>query len=151
MADFDKGLAFTLRWEGGFTDDPDDPGGRTNHGITQKVYREWKGDPDADVERITMQEVGAIYRSNYWNALCDGVPDPLATVLFDTAVNCGVGRTRRWLLDAPGGTGTVNAAKYVMLTRRSHYEALAVSNPRMTKYLHGWMNRVDALKEEVGL
>lgn len=39
---FEPALAFVLRWEGGFVDNPADPGGRTNKGITQKVYDAWR-------------------------------------------------------------------------------------------------------------
>ena len=39
---FDASLPFVLRWEGGFVDHPSDPGGRTNKGVTQAVYDEWR-------------------------------------------------------------------------------------------------------------
>ena len=42
---FDACLAFTLREEGGYVDDPADPGGATNMGITLATYRQWSDDP----------------------------------------------------------------------------------------------------------
>jgi lysozyme family protein len=41
-AAFEAALPFVLRWEGGFVDHPNDPGGRTNQGVTQKVYDDWR-------------------------------------------------------------------------------------------------------------
>lgn len=152
MGDFSRALKFALRWEGGFVEDPDDPGGRTNKGITQAVYRDWKDDPTADVATITDEEVAAIYKSNYWAPLCLDLADPLALVVFDSAVNCGVNRTRGWLLKADATKlGTDMAARYVLTVRKTHYETLATSKPRMVKFLHGWLNRLTALAEEAGL
>lgn len=152
MADYERALQFVLRWEGGFVDDPDDPGGRTNRGITQAVYRDWKDDPTADVATITMQEVSTIYRDNYWAPLCLDLADPLALVVFDSAVNCGVARTRGWLHKSDVATrGTDGAARYVLMQRQLHYENLAETRPRMAKFLHGWMNRLEALRDEAGL
>lgn len=152
MADYQRALHFVLRWEGGFSDDPDDPGGRTNRGITQQVYRDYLHDPEADVAAITADEVGAIYKSQYWAPLCLDLADPLALVVFDSAVNCGVGRTRSWLLKSRVAlAGTDSAARFVLTVRRLHYENLVVESPKMVKYLHGWMNRLEALRDEAGL
>ncbi|MBV8336397.1 MAG: hypothetical protein JO358_13330 [Alphaproteobacteria bacterium] len=73
MADiFDICLAFTLREEGGYVDDPADPGGATNMGITLATYREWSDDPDLgafQVKDLTLKTARAIYRALYWNPL----------------------------------------------------------------------------------
>ncbi len=39
---FEESLPFIMRWEGGYVDHPDDPGGRTNKGVTQKTYDAWR-------------------------------------------------------------------------------------------------------------
>src|SRR6266478_3527903 len=87
-------LAFTLKWEGGFVDNPFDPGGATNMGITQAVYDAWRlanGHPTQSVEFISISEVQAIYRQLYWDkALCSLFASPLDAVQFDSAVNFGV-------------------------------------------------------------
>ena len=60
-------LPFVLRWEGGFVDHPADPGGRTNKGVTQKVYnasRARLGLAPQDVKNITDAEVHAIYEAD---------------------------------------------------------------------------------------
>ncbi len=92
-ATFERGMEFVLRWEGGFVDYQDNPGGRTNKGITQNTYSKWranKGLPAEDVLNITDQEVHAIYLEDYWKAVVQNwYPDNLAIALFDSAVNMG--------------------------------------------------------------
>ena len=90
---FGASLPFILRWEGGFVDDPDDRGGRTNKGVTQNVYHAWRADQglaQQDVQQINDQEVGAIYFQGYWlPAKCDVLRSKLDLAAFDTAVNMG--------------------------------------------------------------
>src|SRR5438045_2687647 len=65
---FDACLAFTLREEGGYVDDPADPGGATNMGITLVTYRQWSENPNlgsAQVQDMTARTARAIYRSLY--------------------------------------------------------------------------------------
>jgi len=66
MADaFDTCLAFTLRAEGGYVDDPADPGGATNMGITLATFRQWSDDAElgpAQVQDMTERTARAIYR-----------------------------------------------------------------------------------------
>jgi lysozyme family protein len=68
-AAFEASLPFVLRWEGGFVDHPNDPGGRTNKGVTQRVYDAWRkrqGLPVRDVKRLDDTELHRIYESGYW-------------------------------------------------------------------------------------
>src|SRR5260370_12356466 len=110
MADmFDACLAFTLRAEGGYVDDPADPGGATNMGITLATYREWSGDPafgPTQVEDMTERTARAIYRSLYWNPLrADALAIGLDLSVFDIGVNAGIWRSPRLLQRALGFTG----------------------------------------------
>src|SRR6187397_3187687 len=97
---FESALPFILRWEGGFVDHPSDPGGRTNKGVTQRVYTSWlarRGLPQSDVKNIFDAEVKAIYETDYWlPPRCNELPTQLDLVQFDTAVNMGVGRAVRF-------------------------------------------------------
>ena len=72
---FDRAMRFVLRWEGGFVNHPNDPGGATNKGVTQNVYHKWLQKHDRsiqDVIHITDEEVHEIYFQNYWKAAkCD--------------------------------------------------------------------------------
>ena len=66
---FKKALAFVLKWEGGFVNDPDDKGGATNKGITQNTYNSYlksKGMRAKSVRYITQAEVEDIYYKQYW-------------------------------------------------------------------------------------
>jgi lysozyme family protein len=105
---FQASLPFVLRWEGGFVDHPKDPGGRTNKGVTQRVYDDWRrrqGLPQRDVKAIEEAEVQQIYESGYWiPPRCDLLGRQLDLVQFDTAVNMGPGRAVR-LLQAAVGAG----------------------------------------------
>src|SRR5712672_966907 len=90
MADaFDTCLAFTLRAEGGYVDDPADPGGVTNMGITLATFRQWSDDAElgsAQVQDMTERAARAIYRSLYWNPLrADALP---IGVDLDAAAKC---------------------------------------------------------------
>lgn len=105
-AAFAQSIPFVLRWEGGFVDHPADPGGRTNKGVTQKVYDRWRarqGLAPRDVKFIDEAEVHAIYETDYWlPPRCDLLSRPLDLVQFDTAVNMGVGRAVRLLQQCVG-------------------------------------------------
>src|SRR5262245_48103899 len=63
-ATFMKALPFVLRWEGGYVNHPNDPGGPTNKGVTQKVYSKWlqrQGRADVDVQSLSDADMAAIY------------------------------------------------------------------------------------------
>jgi len=110
MADlFAECLAFTLAQEGGYVDDPDDPGGATNMGITLATLQEWDRDPalgPANVEAMTRQTAAAIYRALYWNALRgDSLPAGVDLSTFDFGVNAGTCRSAKLLQEALGFTG----------------------------------------------
>lgn len=78
--------------EGGFSDDPHDPGGATMHGITLAEYRIFKGDADltvADLKNISWQDQQTIYLK-YWNAVSgDVLPAGVDVSVFDMGVNAG--------------------------------------------------------------
>lgn len=129
MYDFDKSVDFVFRKEGYYSNDPDDRGGVTKYGISKK------GNPDIDVENLTIERAKEIYRERYWKQTgCDDVPSPLNFIIFDTAVNCGVETAKRFLSQATGH------ADYLFL-RLKHYSEIVKANPVQLKYLRGWVNR----------
>jgi lysozyme family protein len=168
---FEASLPFIMRWEGGYVDHPDDPGGRTNKGVTQKTYDRWRtrqGLPTRHVRLVEDDEVETIYASGYWvPPRCDLLQRQLDLVQFDTAVNMGVGRAVRLLQAALGcdvdgdfGPQTANAASGCELAgtiiaycdeREAFYRRLAERRPRLGVFLKGWLNRLNALRSEVGL
>jgi lysozyme family protein len=164
-------LRFVLRWEGGLVDHPDDPGGRTNRGVTQRVYDGWRarqGLPAQDLKLIGDDEVHTIYASDYWlPSRCDVLKAPLDIVQFDTAVNMGVGRAVRFLqasvgcgVDGAFGPGTERAvsgcdsnavlAAYCQ-RREDFYRGLVDRNTKLAVFMKGWMNRLNALRSEAGV
>ena len=168
---FDTALQFVLRWEGGFVDHPNDRGGGTNKGVTQRVYDSWRhrqNSPVQDVKLITDGEVYAIYLCDYWlPARCDRLTTALSTVQFDTAVNMGAERAVRFLQAAAGchvdgdfGPVTeraiVGCDPYTMIAaychrREAFYIGLARDSPKLAVFLKGWLNRLNALRRDVGL
>ena len=98
---FSRAYARVRVYEGGNVDDPRDPGGRTSRGVTQRVYTAWlhrQGLPHADVWTAPDAHIRAIYEALYWTkAGCDELPAGVDFVVFDGAVNSGVGQSVRWL------------------------------------------------------
>ncbi len=133
---FERIFAFTMKWEGWnkATDDPDDPGGFTKFGLSKKA------NPDLDIASLTLDKAMEIYRDRYWTPIADGIDDNLDMACFDTAVNCGVGRVKGWLMDCLD-------YKDVIRHRRIHYGNIISKNPKLAKYEKGWLNRVAALED----
>jgi len=119
---FPRAYALLRVHEGGYSNHPDDPGGATMKGVTQRTYdahRDRRGLPRKSVAEISNAELEAIYRGQYWNAVkADDLPDGLAYCVFDAAVNSGPGRAARWLqqevgarVDGVVGSETIAAAR----------------------------------------
>lgn len=164
---FEKALSFVLNAEGGYNNDPADSGGATNKGITQAVYNGYrgKGAVFVSVRNITDEEVRSIYHDNYWNTChCEKMSDELAIAVFDTAVNAGCQRAIKILqacldvnTDGVFGEDTLAAiggiadskdfvSKYLS-GRSAFYQRLVQINPGKSKFLQGWLNRVENLRE----
>ena len=97
---FDHCMEMLLRHEGGFSDHPKDPGGRTNLGVTQRVYEAWVGRKvtEQEMKDLTPEDVKPIYRANYWDAVWgDHLPSGVDWSVFDWAVNSGPARATKAL------------------------------------------------------
>lgn len=153
---FDDALAFVLKWEGGYSDNPNDPGGATNLGVTHITLAEWLGRPvtKIDVENLTFDDVRPIYEQRYWlKCRCPELPPGLDLMTFDSAVNCGPTRAVQFLqravraktdgLFGPATLAAVQAAdpKDVIMetaTRRAvHYCRL-----NRDEFTLGWLRRL---------
>lgn len=157
MSAFADALALVLRFEGGYVNDPDDPGGATNKGITQKTYDAFRardGKPKQAVQHISDDEVFRIYQRGYWvESGADGLPAKLGTVVFDTAVNMGVKYARLFTL-ASGYPKTADepaACVNVLKLRENRYDHLCKVNPVLKKFRHGWQVRLETLAHHVGV
>jgi lysozyme family protein len=120
---FPAALAATLKYEGGYSNHPKDPGGATMRGVTQRVYDAWRrtrGLKPRSVNDIYAVEVGTIYRRQYWDAVRgDDLPAGIDAAVFDAAVNSGPVRAAKWLQAALGvsqdghiGVVTMDAARH---------------------------------------
>lgn len=97
---FARALALVLKSEGGWSDNPADPGGATMKGVTLANFRRYvKADAGkADLRRITDAEVADVYRCFYWEAVAGvALPDGIDYAVFDFAVNSGPERAARYL------------------------------------------------------
>lgn len=161
---FEAALAHVLEMEGGWTDDPADPGGPTNLGLTLADLAAWRAVPvDAaraalldELRRLDVAAVRPIYRKRYWDACrADALPPGLALMHFDCAVNQGLARAARFLQGAVGasvdgeiGQLTLAAAATAdqasalatyAAQRRAHYRGL----PTFGRFGRGWLARVE--------
>ena len=161
MANLTQALPWVLQHEGGWSDDPVDPGGATNFGITLKVARRHGIATVDDLRQITDEKVAEIYRADYWRF--DGVDDQaVATKLFDMVVNLGPRIGVKLLqeslndigasLDVDGFYGTatemaLNATRPDRLLDllcqacAERYQHLVNGTPALGKFLHGWLVR----------
>lgn len=146
---FMRAMKFVAKWEGFYSDDKVDPGGKTKFGISDAgdgsidglVDVDRDGDGDVKVEELTWEQALQIYWKSYWLASgCDKLDLPLAVSVFDAAVNCGVGRATRW---ADRATDPVT----VILRRRQFYNSLIDKNPALKKFYNGWINRTNDLRK----
>lgn len=97
---FTRALARDLVYEGGYVNNPKDPGGATNKGITQATYNSWlerTNRPQAAVSKISDEDVAAIYKTDYWDRIYgDELPSGIDFCVFDAAVNSGVATAVSW-------------------------------------------------------
>jgi lysozyme family protein len=104
--DFARALPRILVYEGGKVDNPKDPGGRTNQGVTQATYNAWRRErnlPGQDVYLMAPAERDTIYKTHYWDVILgDQLPVGLDLCVFDAAVNSGPGHAGVWLQQALG-------------------------------------------------
>ena len=137
---FDDCFKFIMKWEGGdkYTNDPDDPGGETKFGISKRSH------PGLDIKNLTEEKAKEIYRAEYWGTSgADTAEWPLCLAIFDSAVNCGVSRAKKWNAGSGGGKGK---AIYVLEQRERYYQDLIRKRPVMKKYFRGWMARINDLR-----
>lgn len=107
--EWERSIEWVLRWEGGFADNPLDPGGATNKGITLGTYTRWReahGQPPPtkdDLRNISDAEVRQIYRDWYWNESgANALNWPLCLMHFNIAVNGGPARAKQFLSESGG-------------------------------------------------
>jgi lysozyme family protein len=97
---FPAALAIVLKHEGGYVNHPKDPGGRTNLGVTQRVWEAWTGRPatEQEMRALTVEMVAPLYRKKYWEKVrAPDLAPGLDLHVFDFGVNAGPARAMRYL------------------------------------------------------
>ena len=158
---FEKCLEHLLRSEGGYSDHPQDPGGRTNLGVTQAVWEDWidRAVSEAEMKALTPAKVAPLYREMYWDRVKgDKLPSGVDYCVFDAAVNSGVSRAAKWLQTTVGAVadGAIGeqTLKQVLLTNPlmviDKYSAIRLEflKGRSTwpTFGKGWERRVEEVK-----
>jgi lysozyme family protein len=96
---FDIAFERLIGHEGGYVNDPRDPGGETKYGISKRAH------PAEDIAGMTLARAKQIYMHNYWGpAGCDALPAAVKFDVFDMAVNSGVKAAIKTLQQAVGET-----------------------------------------------
>lgn len=146
---FDEAFDALIDHEGGYVNDPNDPGGETKFGISKRSY------PHLDIRSLTLQDAKAIYLRDFWGRLqLQELPEPVRFQMFDAAVNHGPGNAARFLQravdvadDGYVGPVTIEATKLF-----TPYELLARFNgerlmffTKLSTWKHhgkGWARRI---------
>lgn len=158
---FSQALQFTLKWEGGLSDHPNDHGGLTYRGVTQETCNQWcqaTGQRYRSCSALLQTDIEAVYRDLYWNKVKgDNLPWPLSLAVFDCAVHSGPSRSIKILQRACGvaedgiiGPTTLASAEVVdplkvVAVRRDFLNGLIKKDPSQKVFEKGWMNRLDDL------
>jgi lysozyme family protein len=159
---FARSLAAVLEHEGGYVNHPRDPGGATNLGVTQDVYNDFRKSRGLDLRSVKFiggNEVGTIYRDQYWNAVkAPELPAGVDYCIFDFAVNSGPTRAAKFLQRAVGvaDDGKIGPVTLAAVNARSAKEVIAEvcearlrwlqTLPHFPTFGRGWTKRVDGVR-----
>lgn len=133
-------VSIILKHEGGYVNNPADPGGETKFGISKRSY------PNLDIKNLTRAEAIEIYRRDYYNKLKVGELDDirLAYHYFDMGVNAGTGRAKQLMLkamDIQKQNPDMKLWKIYRDLRETFYRSIATGDKK--QFLTGWLNRVN--------
>ncbi len=164
---FEKAFEATLGLEGGYVNNPSDPGKETKWGISKRSY------PDLDIPHLTVEDARAIYKRDYWDRLYLDMlkNETISEEIFDTAINAGrstatkiAQKTLNYLgdnvtVDGIMGFETISAllrwikkderALFVCLNgfQFMHYYTIAENNAELKEFSRGWTKRIQDYKK----
>lgn len=124
---FEVAVNEVLGEEGGYVNNPADPGGETNWGISRRAF------PQVDIKSLSRDDAKALYKAHYWDPLSSYPLDTLfRRIAFECAVNQGLSKCKA-LLDASKGQ-----LDWFMADRALAYAAL----PTFGTFGKGWLRRL---------
>lgn len=155
------------RWEGGYSDHPNDPGGATNFGITIGTLSAWRGRAvtKSDVRDLSYGEALEIFAARYWRVIQgDELAPAVALMTYNAAMNSGPSRGVRFLqealnrqgaavdIDGEMGPQTLRAsaradARMLVKDYAETYTAFYESLPTFGTFGRGWLNRLSDVEE----
>lgn len=163
VGSFDQAFRILIGHEGKFVNDPDDRGGATKYGVTQKTLSAWRRKPATvdDVKNLELREAMDIFRFQYWDAVkADQLPSGVDFCVADTAYNSGPGRAAQILQKALGvkvdgavGAMTLDAVRKVdpvdLIDKFCNARlAFLKTTYGWSKYGRGWTNRVEDVRNK---
>ena len=161
ITNFDTCLSHVLSSEGGYVNNPKDPGGITNLGCTKTTWEIFVGHPvsEADMRNLTPEDVKPLYKRKYWDMVSgDLLPEGLDYAVFDAAINSGPGRAAKWLQEAVGVTadGSIGPATLRAVAAKDLQTLISQYNDKRLQFLEslptfstfgrGWSNRVASVQ-----
>jgi len=155
MSKFDEIIEVVLEHEGGYVNDPKDPGGETNFGIAKRSH------PDVDIKNLTKEGAKEIYKEVYWDKnKVESLPEELWHIYFDMCVNQGKSRAVKIIqraVNGKGGSLTVDGGMGPMTItaigksrveldrvrayRVKYYSDLVTKKPDLERFYFGWFKR----------
>lgn len=156
---FESALDFILRpdIEGGYVNDPNDPGGETNMGITKRTY------PDEDIKNLTKERASFLYRRDFWDKCrCGELPPGVDLLVFDISVNQGTDIAIRLLQLAINVTvdGIIGPMTLMTANHQQSNLRLELNTRRLVRYGNtknfniyglGWIRRAMKCYEAAGM
>jgi lysozyme family protein len=163
MAESKELIPLIQKWEGGYSNHPNDKGGCTMKGITISTYRKYFGKEKNcnDLKTITDDEWIYIFEDGYWNPCKanDYINQSVANIIVDWAwmsgVKTAIQKVQRILnIDDDGivGKQTLNAINSsdqeklfydIYNERKKYYYNICNNNPSQNVFLKGWLNRLN--------
>lgn len=102
---WDDSFSAVLKHEGGFVNNPKDPGGMTNLGVTQRAWESYlnRSVTETEMRTLTPDAVKPFYKAMYWDKIKgDQLPSGVDYAAYDLAVNSGVSRAAKYLQEIAG-------------------------------------------------
>jgi lysozyme family protein len=177
--DWDRSIAFTLKWEGGYVNHPADKGGETNYGITSGALTAAIAQgivPSVSVKNLPLESAKLIYKANYWDKYGWGnISWPGCLIVFDATVHHGGGGMARLaqcaanalggslVEDGKFGTKTLEAitkftssrptefAEEFLRQRKKWFDNIVSRDETQKTFLKGWYNRLSGIAKECGV